>query len=650
MRRISLLIISLLILAAVLPSMVLADSVPDIVFSNAWFGDYKTKIEVAPGDKNVQLVIELVNSMDKPIRYVEGTLYLPKGFTDAKSGGSVAGPSVSREVPAGERFYLTFLLDIDEDVKLGIYEANLALNYVEWDEDSISTTGVKVRFRVTGRSILEPTLSANVLDPGEPKTIELTIKNAGSAPTSSTEIWIESGSPGLAILEGGGRHFIGNIAPGSSVTIPLKILASRALADSVASISTSITYFNSHGFKIQETHRLSLKVNPLGGVGVVLDALIENPILEPSKSSDLTIIVTNRGAETAKDVNLEVVLSQIANPPLTIEEGALAAKLGDLAPGDEKKLTLRVFVNELASGRSFAIPVSITYVDDEGRHMVQKGLTITVLEESVRNRLRIYSSEYVRGGMIESANITIENISGGDLEDITITISPTVGWVTLLGPTTWNIQSLANGEKKVIELKIYVPSETSTGSTIGEPFNLRVRASFREPGGQVRNEEHFLGMYVKGIIDIKLQELSIERLGGDLLLVGRLLNEGTEKASYTEVKVIGGDLSSTSISYLGDVEPNAPILFNIPIESIAKEEGTVRVTLKISYLDSLRSPGEEVIEASVKIPVQSGETGEEAKSIVFQEYLLVIFAVIIIVVAIAVAFYLARRSRRVEAP
>ncbi|HDD40263.1 MAG TPA: hypothetical protein ENG21_03340, partial [Nitrososphaeria archaeon] len=297
MRRISLLIISLLILAAVPPSMVLADSVPDIVFSNAWFGDYKTKIEVAPGDKNVQLVIELVNSMDKPIRYVEGTLYLPNGFTDAKSGGSVAGPSVSREVPAGERFYLTFLLDIDEDVKLGIYEANLALNYVEWDEDSISTTGVKVRFRVTGRSILEPTLSANVLDPGEPKTIELTIKNAGSAPTSSTEIWIESGSPGLAILEGGGRHFIGNIAPGSSVTIPLKILASRALADSVASISTSITYFNSHGFKIQETHRLSLKVNPLGGVGVVLDALIENPILEPSKSSDLTIIVTNRGAE-----------------------------------------------------------------------------------------------------------------------------------------------------------------------------------------------------------------------------------------------------------------------------------------------------------------------------------------------------------------
>jgi len=648
MRRISLALISLLLLSAVLQTIVLADSVPDIVFSNAWFGDHATKIEVSPGDKNVQLVIELVNGMDKPIRYVEGTLYLPKGFTDAKSGSSVAGPSVSREVLAGEKFYLTFLLDIDEDVKLGVYEANLALNYVPWDEDTISVTNVKVRFRITGRSILEPTLSTNQLNPGEPETIQLTIKNLGSAPASSTEVWVESSSPGLAILEGGGKHFVGNIAPGSSITIPLKVLASRALADSVSSISASIIYLNSHGFKVQENHRLSLKVNPLGGVGVVLDVLLENPILEPSKSSDLTIIVTNRGSETARDVNLEVVLSQIINPPITIQEGALAAKLGDLAPGEEKELTLKVFVNELASGKSFSIPISITYVDDEGRHMVQRGLTITVLEESMRNRLRIYSSQYVRGGMIESANITIENISGGDLEDITITISPTVGWVTLLGPTTWNIPNLANGEKKVIELKMYVPSETSAGSTIGEPFNLRVRASFREPGGQVRNEEHLLGMYVKGIIDIKLQEISIERLGGDLLLVGRLLNEGTEKASYTEVQIIGGDLSAASISYLGDVEPNAPILFNIPIESMVKEGGKARVTLKISYLDSLRNRGEKVIEASVNIPVQSVESGEETGPSILQGYLPAVL-VIAVIVAVAVAVYVSRRSRRVEA-
>ena len=250
--------------------------------------------------------------------------------------------------------------------------------------------------------------------------------------------------------------------------------------------------------------------------------------------------------------------------------------------------------------------------------------------------------------MIESANITIENISGEDLEDLTITISPTVNWVTLLGPTTWNIPRLADGEKKVIGLKIYVPSETSTGSTIGEPFNLKVAASFREAGGQVRNENHLLGMYVKGIIDLKLQEISIEKLGEDLLLVGRILNEGTEKASYTEVRIAEGDIGSTIISYLGDVEPNAPILFNIPIETLAKKEGRARLVLKITYLDSLRNHGEKLIEAYVDIPTISEESSEEATPSLIQSYLPLILAIIIIA-AIATAIYLSRRSRRVEA-
>lgn len=650
MRGISLaLLIPLLLSAIISPIVSVSGSVPDIVFSNAWFGDYNTKIEVAPGDRNVQLIIELVNSRDEPIRYVEGTLYLPEGFRDARSGSSVAGPSVSEQVPMGGRFYLTFLLDIDEDAELGMHVASLVLNYAEWDEDTILTTLVKASFRVTGRSILRPSLNVDELEPGEPEMIELTIRNLGSASASSAEIRIEPNSLGLAILEGGGRHFIGNVAPGFSLIIPIKVLASRTLADSIASISITLTYLNSHGLRIQESHQLSLRVNPLGGVGVVLDAFIEAPILEPSESSDLTIIVTNRGSEIAKDVNVEIALSQIANPPITIQEGALAAKLGELAPGDESKLTLKVFVNELASGKSFTIPVSITYIDDEGRHVVQRGLTITVLEESVRNRLRIYSSEYVRGGVIESANITIENIFGGELEDITITTSPTVGWITLLGPTAWNIPSLANGEKKVMELKVYVPSETSAGSTVGESFNLRVLASFREPGGRIRNEEHLLGMYVRGIIDIKLQEISVEILGGDLLLIGRILNEGTEKASYTRVEVIGGDMASTRISYLGDVEPNAPILFNIPIERIAKKEGSAKVVLRISYLDSLRNRGEEVIETFVGIPAQSGESVKETKPTLIQEYLPIISAIAVIV-AVVVGVYAARRLRRVEAP
>jgi len=647
MRKISLALLCLLLLASALPLTASANSVPDIVFSDAWFGDQSTRIEVAPGDKNVQLTIELVNTMDEPLRYVEGVLYLPEGFKDSKSGEVVARPSVSKQVPSGERFYLSFLLDIGDQVKLGEHETSLALKYVEWDEDTITIGHVKVRFRITGRSILKPVLSLNELEPGGSHDLQLTLKNVGSAYASSVEVWIRSGSSELAILKGEGRHFIGSLAPSSSLSIPLTIFVSRALADSVASLLIDIRYQDSYGRIIEESHDLLIRVKPLGGVGVLLDALVEDPILKPAESDIMKILVKNDGSEIARDVNLEVSLAQLPNPPITVLEGSLSVKLGDLEPGTEKEISLKVFVNEMAAGGSYSIPVSITYADEEGRHVVEKGLTITVLEESRGNRLRIYASEYVRGGMIESANITVENISGERLEDITLTISPTAGWITLLGATTWNIPSLSKGEKKVIELKLYAPSETSSGSTIGEPFNLQVETSFREPSGQIRNENHLLGMYVKGIIDITLQEISVEKLGGEFLLVGRLLNEGTEKASYTRVELIGGDLASTKISYLGDVEPNAPILFNIPIEALRKKEGKAEVVLRVSYLDSLRNRGETVLKAVVDLPSAEESSSKATPPTIPLNQML--FILLIAAIIAAVAIYLVRRSRRVEA-
>ncbi len=645
MRRISLVLVCLLLTVITAPLAVSAGAVPDIIFSDAWFGDLSKRIEAAPGDKNMQLVVELVNTMEEDLRYVQGTLYLPEGFTDTKSGGHIAGPSTSSYVRSGERFYLTFLLDIGEEVKVGEYEMSLALKYVERDEDTITTSYVKVKFRVTGKAALKPSLTPSILKPGSLAGLELVLENLGSAHASSIELWIRSASSGLALLEGGGRHIIGSLAPGSSAKIPIKVFVSRALADGIASLITEVKYQNSYGDIVVESHDLMIRVRPLGGIGVLLDVLLEDPVLEPTQSRTLNVMVRNSGNETARDVNVEIGLDRLANPPLTVLGSPLSFKIGDLAPGSEKVLSIDVLVNERAAGGSYSIPVIVTYADEEGRHLVEKGLTITVLEKSGGNKLRIYSGEYVRGGMIEPINITIENISGEGLEDITLTIAPTAGWVTLLGPTTWNIPTLNEGGRIILNLKIYAPSETASGSTIGEPFNLKVKASFKEPGGWLRSEDHLIGMYVRGIIDINLQELSLERMGRDLLLVGRILNEGTEKASYTRIELVGGDLASTQISYLGDVEPNAPILFNIPIERLGKQEGRARAVLRVSYLDSLRNRGETILETVVDIPqLVESSTKEQAPQIPLGQ----VISIIVIMALLITIVYLARRSRRFE--
>ena len=75
--------------------------------------------------------------------------------------------------------------------------------------------------------------------------------------------------------------------------------------------------------------------------------------------------------------------------------------------------------------------MSLSYADDEGRHVIKRFVTITVVEESRRNRLSIYCDEYVRGGLIEDIKVRIKNIAGEDLRDLTLTLTPEASWVTL---------------------------------------------------------------------------------------------------------------------------------------------------------------------------------------------------------------------------
>ncbi|RLE67147.1 MAG: hypothetical protein DRJ34_05160, partial [Thermoprotei archaeon] len=137
-----------------------------------------------------------------------------------------------------------------------------------------------------------------------------------------------------------------------------------------------------------------------------------------------------------------------------------------------------------------------------------------------------------------------------------------------------------------------------------------------------------------------------------LFLVGRLLNEGTETASYTRVKIIGGDLESSMVSYLGDLNPNAPLLFNIPIEHVVpgndrswmdKSNASCYVVLNVTYMDSLRNRGSTILKAYVKMPAVESETRQSSQLIGLREILMI--AVISIAVIVS-AVYLARRMAR----
>lgn len=643
--RLTVILLILITLTFIQPTL---GKAPEVLFSEAWFGTETQKIEVEPGDQGVQLVVRLVNAWNKTYRYAEGYIILPEGFTDAVTGESKTRLYTVESPTEGRYFYMKYLLNINKSVQPGEYMANMFVRYVFWDEENIKHAYVWIRFRVTGRVKLTPSLTLSEIRPAETSTLVLKLINGGSAVASSLEARVESLNEGLAILSGQGKHVLGDLAPGGLKEIPLTLLASRALADRVVGLKLSVDYLDPYGSSRHEDFTLYLKVKPLGEIGVVLDSYITQPILKPSKVNDLRVIIANKGVEKAESVDAVISIPSGVQPPITLIGGSMAVKLGDINPGEEKVIDLKVFVNPFAAGGAYVIPLKLTYVDDEGRHIEERSLTITIAEESKKDKLSIYCSEYVRGGMVEDVDIKVKNIAGENLRDITITISPEVDWVTLLGPTTWYIDSLENMKEQTLKLKMYVPSNIPSGSTIGEPFNLKVDVSFEDSSGIVRDEGHTLGMYVRGIIDIKLQEISVEKLGEAFYLTGRLLNEGTETALYTRVTVTGGAIHSSSLSYLGDLNPNAPLLFSIPIDRIDAALGSkAEVELKVTYMNSLREKGETLLKAQILIPAPTEAESQPASTTMFLpiEWIIIVIVAILVV---AVAIYVWRRRRGSE--
>ena len=128
------------------------------------------------------------------------------------------------------------------------------------------------------------------------------------------------------------------------------------------------------------------------------------------------------------------------------------------------------------------------------------------------------------------------------------------------------------------------------------------------------NQIFFRGANVVGEIEVSINDLSIDNIGGTLNVVGNLLNEGNTGGLFTMIEIVtdkeiinreienlsktGQNVSSLKIvtpasttpEYLGDLEEGSPLPFNIPLSTSNKSSsGNYLVPFKVEYYDDLRN-------------------------------------------------------------
>ncbi len=219
--------------------------------------------------------------------------------------------------------------------------------------------------------------------------------------------------------------------------------------------------------------------------------------------------------------------------------------------------------------------------------------------------------------VIEISNDGTAPVSGVDIElqNTQGTISSTAQSVTnvervVILESNWDVGHINPGTSKYLEFEVYVP-ESMKSQTLRSPMEV----TYFDAHGDQHTISRIVDFYVKGLIDLTVYDVGIIDLSGQPTVIGEIINEGNEDGLFGFVTLEGlGDSNiKTSRQYIDEIEIDAPVPFNIPIEFEGEPtygENDVKITVR--YKDSLREEIFVPYETTINIPQVIEESEQPA--------------------------------------
>ena len=545
--------------------------------------------EVGPGEGPSFLAVVLSNTAFSDITGIIGYLALPEGFiaTTTTAAGSATNSasanttssqttiaSLSNVVRAGQTYTLYFKVNVLETAQKGFHEALLRINYFKVPEPQPGTYRVQtitVPFELPGRVILDASSESDNLVPGEANEVTLRIRNTGSADAHSVIVNI-------------------NAIGGSIITND---------AEASDNTRTNNASGNENGTDRQpEQQQQQQQLPPSSAAVASVGARTFNIGSIPANGSAeiaTTVYPSSSAGGTLQNLDIEISYNNANGDRITIP----------------LSLGFRVLPNPPEGGLSVA-PSSME-MPDQGRIILASTITGSPAGNAEDNAVSNDSSEVtIIAGRAHDLNFNITNNNRNPITDIVVTLAPRSESLEILGDSRWTVQELATQSKARFSTRVF-----ASESLIGSPVSFEVRVQYIS-GDQIKSDSFSLGGNVIGEIEIAVNDLSVRYIGEVPNLTGNLLNQGNTKALFTTIEVRNNSTSPDQSSlvpitatpqYLGDLEDNSPLPFNIPLaigtsadnsNSSDLGAGNYPVSLRITYSDELRNAHEVILDGTVQ--------------------------------------------------
>ena len=361
------------------------------------------KKEVGPGEGTATLAVVLVNKARSDITAVKGYLSLPPGF---KAIGVIPAADLGKNmsslseytvdsydsiIKSGETFTLYFDMNVLKNAKVGPYIASLDLVYSKvLETGQITVKDIAIPFRVTGKVILDVISEKYHLIPGSSNTVNITIKNKGTANASGVIVSVnEAPSTSNSLLgsnssstANGGREMeiiplvnignntfdIGNIPANRTAQINPLVYPSNSASETVQNIDLQISYGDAYGNRKNSDQSVGLVIAPKPPQSILnIDADVSSNnqnssiLLIAGKIQELQFNIANEGKIPVTD--LVITLTSQADTVKIL--GNSKWTFENLKPQSKLNLSTNVFASEDVIGKPIDFRVKLQYISDE---------------------------------------------------------------------------------------------------------------------------------------------------------------------------------------------------------------------------------------------------------------------------------------------
>jgi len=418
-----------------------------------------------------------------------------------------------------------------------------------------------------------------------------------------------------------------SINPSQTTTLQFKLNVSPESELKDYPMSMTLAYFIKNSLVTPNEYIQALPVElkfavPLYGRSI-LNVDVEGGELTAGVTNTLKMEIANSGKARVHD--LEAILSlpssastltsSTTTAPLVLEGADNYWHFNSIEGKSMVSFTAQILTAKNIVG-NYQLNLALSYKDELGVSHTETrvlGVSVSPIAPSSLVNVESYSFEPdpVYQGDIFTISMKLKNL--GDFTARTATVQLLVPTsFTAISASTVSLGDMSPSSVASVDYIVLASPDVEAGSI----YTFTVNIQYTDSLGVRQIAQNHIGVPIHGTIELIAYDINVVPspvpIGGEFTTTLTILNKGTVTAMYTDVSLEPEEpLASvdTTVSYIGDVDPNAPL--PVSLKAMVKpdaEEGTYPLKVKVAYQDEYRKPQLFVIDVPVEVTTNIAQT------------------------------------------